>query len=235
MNALLAVKDHFTGFTKAAGFDPSRPDRLTDNQKHQIRRYYNMLTEYTEGGPVYKMKPSELPKQIKQGGKKNIDKVMKAAQMPEGRKRSKYIFVKYDGENIPRVSIKNNAPVFVNDAFGYAKEIIELHPYELARDPMGTVLSAKPLVQDAKFFRIVNGRHEFYNTTSLDLLGKKIIQLQNKYQTGNHAWDKWLHGIAAYYSEEKTAGDIINYERKSKEAFKMRVKKENARLRRKRK
>ena len=186
MNALLAVKENFNGFTKKAGFDPSRPDRLTQAQRHQIRRYYNLLTEYTEGGPVYKMAPSELPKKIRQGGRKNVEQVMKAAQMPEGRKRAKYIFMKYDGKNIPKVEVKNGAPVFVNEAFGYAKEIIELNKVELARDPHATINSIAPLVEDARFFRIVNGRHEFYNTTSLKLLGDKVYQLQQKYFQGNH-------------------------------------------------
>jgi len=157
-NALQAVKENFSGFTKKEGY--ARPDRLTDNQKKQIRRYYNLLSEYTEGGPVYKMSPSELPKSIKKGGRKNVEAVMKAAQMPQGRKRSKFIFIKYDGETIPKVKVRNNSPVFVNDRFGYSKEVIELNKYALAQDAEQTIYSIAPLVHGARFFRIINGRHE---------------------------------------------------------------------------
>ncbi len=236
MNALIAVKDHFNGFTKKAGYDPSHPEKLSPAAKHQIRRYYNLLTEYTEGGPVYKMKPSELPSKIKKGGRKNIDAVMRAAQMPEGRKRSKYIFVKYDGETIPRVDVRNGAPVFVNDRMGYSRETIELNKVQLAVDPRGTILSAAPLVDGAKFFRIMNGRHEFYNTNSLELMSRKVMQLQEKYAIGTKdAWDKWLTGLAVYYSNNLRAIDIIQHQADAKTAFRERVKKEQSKLRRKRK
>jgi len=234
--ALKAVKENFTGFTNREGYDAKRPEKLTPAQRHQIRRYYNLLTEYTEGAPVYKMTTSELPKAITKGGKKNIDAVMRAAQMPEGRKRAKYIFVKYDGDTIPKVRVKNGVPVFVNDKFGYEKEIIELNKYALAVDAKATIHSIAPLVKGAKFFRIVNGRHEFFNAADLGTLARKVSELQQKYAIGTKdGWDKWLHGVAAFYSDSKDFAQIINHESKAKHDYREKVKRESAKLRRKRK
>lgn len=233
-NALQAVRENFSGFGVKDGFRKQRP--LTESQRRQIRRYYNLLSEYTEGGPVYKMTPSELPKAIKAGGRRNIEAVMKAAQMPQGRKRAKYIFIKYDGETIPKVRVRDNVPVFVNDRFGYEKEVIELNKFALATDPEGTIHSIAPLTEGARFYRIVNGRHEFYNAADLGTLADKIVQLQQKYAIGTpDAWDKWLYGVAAYYSDTKNALQIIQHQRETTDAFKERIKRESAKVRRKRK
>ena len=235
-NALRAVRDSFSGFSRKDGYDATKPHRLTENQKRQIRRYYNLLSEYTEGGPVYKMAPSELPKSIKKGGRHNIEQVMKAAQMPQGRKRAKYIFIKYDGETIPKVRVKNGAPVFINEKFGYEKEVIELNTQALAEDARGTIHSIAPLVTGARFFRIVNGRHEFFNAADLETLARKVEQLQQKYAIGTKdSWDRWLYGVAAYYSDTRGIAEIINHQRESKELFRERIKRETEKLRRKRK
>lgn len=234
--ALAAVKENFNGFTNREGYNLKKVERLSENQKRQIRRYYNLLSEYTEGAPVYKMRPSELPARIKRGGRKNIDAVMRAAQMPEGRKRAKYIFIKYDGETIPRVSVKNNVPVFVNDKFGYSKEIIELNKEALALDARETIMSISDLTSGARFYRIVNGRHEFFNAADLETLAEKIEQLQQKYAIGTKdGWDKWLYGVAAFYSNTRSPSEIINHQRVSNERFKQRIKRESEKLRRKRK
>lgn len=233
--AIQAVRENFTGFGVKDGFNPRRPDKLTENQRKQIRRYYNLLSEYTEGGPVYKMTPSELPKAITKGGRKNVEQVMKAAQMPEGRKRAKFIFIKYDGETIPKVKIRDGSPVFVNEKFGYEKEIIELNKTALVIDAAETVMSVAPLVEGAKFFRIVNGRHEFFNAGDLKTLARKVVELQQKYAIGNNSWDKWLHGIAAFYSDTKSIAQIINHDSAAKKKYRDRIMKESAKLRRKRK
>lgn len=235
MNALLAVKDKFSGFLKKDGYNPSRPDKLSANQKHQIRRYYNLLTEYTEGQPVYIMPPSELPKKIKQGGRKNIEAVMKAAQMHSGRKRAKVIFVKFDGENIPKVGIRNNAPTFINYAMGYEKETIELNQDALADNPRETIMSIAPLVEGASFFRIIAGRHEIGNQKStgtagdLEVLARQVIYYQNKYQTGNHAWENWLFGVTAYYGIAPSK--LSKYEAQVKSQYKDEIEQEKRRLR----
>jgi hypothetical protein len=233
-NALRAVRENFSGFAQKDGY--KAPSRLSDAQRRQIRRYYNLLREYTEGGPVYKMTPSELPKAIKAGGRRNVEAVMKAAQMPQGRKRAKYIFIKYDGETIPKVRVRDNVPVFVNDRFGYEKEVIELNKFALATDPEGTIHSIAPLTKGAKFYRIVNGRHEFYNAADLGTLADKVVELQQKYAIGTpDSWEKWLYGVAAYYSDTKNALQIIQHQRETTDAFKERIKRESAKVRRKRK
>lgn len=234
MRALLLLKENFTGFTKRNGFDPSHPEKLTPANKRQIRRYYNTLTELSEGQPVYKMETKELPKNIPRT-EKNINAIKRAAQMKHGATRSKYIFVKYDGENIPKVEIRKGAPVFVNEKVGYARETILLNKKLLAVDPIGTVNSVGKLTEGAKFYRIIAGRHEFFNAKDLNTLGKKVVQLQHKYNSGNHAWENWLDGVMAFYSDELRPQAIINYEAKVKEDFRSRVKRENAKARRKRK
>ena len=228
--ALKAVRENFKGFTKSAGYDAMK---LSENQRHQIRRYYNLLTEYTEGQPVYKMPPSELPKRIKSGGEKNIDAVKRAAQMHQGRKRSKYIFIKYDGENIPSVGIRNGSPVFINKNIGYEKETIEINKIALATDPIGTIKSLEPLTKGASFYRIIAGRHEFGNAASLNIIAKNIVALQQKYDTGNHSWENWLHGVIAYYG--LSFNDFIAHETKVKADFRARVDRENKKARSKRK
>lgn len=234
--ALKAVRDGFSGFTRKDGFDATKPERLTDAQRHQIRRYYNLLSTYMEGGPVYKMPPSELPARIRKGGRKNVEAVMRAAQMPQGRKRAKYIFIKYDGETIPKVSIRNGSPVFVNDRMGYSKETIELDQFALALNPRETILGLAPLVEGARFFRIINGRHEFYNAGDLRTLARKVEELQQKYAIGTpDSWEKWLHGVAAFYSDNMKATEIVRHITDSNEKFKEKIKRENRKLKRKRK
>jgi hypothetical protein len=232
--ALQAVRENFTGFGVKDGYRKQRP--LSESQRRQIRRYYNLLSEYTEGAPVYKMTPAELPWAIKKGGRYSVEQVMKAAQMPQGRKRAKYIFIKYDGETIPKVRVKNGVPVFVNDRFGYEKEVIELNKIALATDPIGTIRAIAPLTEGARFYRIVNGRHEFYNAADLETLGKKVQQLQQKYAVGTpDSWKRWLYGVAAYYSDALNAAQIINHQTESKRAFKERIQREARRVREKRK
>lgn len=233
--AILAIRENFNGFEEFNGYDLDNVDKLTDAQKKQVRRYYNTLTEYTEGGPVYKMAPEELPPEILSGGQRNIEQVMKAAQMREGRKRAKFIFIRFDGDSIPEVSLRDREIVFVNKHFGYEKAFIPLPAKELAIDARGLIESLAPDVKGARYFRIANGRHEFYTAADLKSLANKVVQLQNKYAIGTKdAWTKWLTGILAYYTDRPIA-ETINYISKSKEKFKKRLQKENAKLRRKRK
>lgn len=228
--AIQAIRENFTGFGIKDGFNPRKADKLTDAQKHQVRRYYNLLKEYIEGGPVYKMTPSELPKAIKKGGKKNIDAVMRAAQMPKGRKRAKYIFIKYDGETIPKIKVRNNAIVIVNDKFGTQKETIEIPAQALAIDARGVIMSLAPMTVGARYYRILNGRHEFYNAGDLTTLANQIERLQQKYVIGSKdSWDRWLHGVAAYYTD-KRAVDIIQHTAETRTAYREKVLKEQRRL-----
>jgi len=248
LNALVAVRENFNGFTKKAGFDVNKIDRLTDAQKRQIRRYYNTLTTYTEGAPVYKMPPSELPKAIRKGGRKDVEKVMRAVQMPEGRKRAKYLFIKYDGKEKPKIAVKKFAtvengkrviqrvPVVVNEHFGYSRETIEISPEALAIDPEAAIMHTASIVEGARFFRILNGRHEFGNYVGMQALINAVKNLQSKY--GLHTkdrWDRWLFGYGAYYSDVHRADTIINHISETKEEFRKRVRKENAKIRRARK
>ena len=256
MNAMLAVKENFKGFTKRAGYDPSHPEKLSAAAKKQIRRYYNLLSDYTEGGPTYKLKPSELPKTIKRN-KKNIDAVMRSALMHEGKKRSKYIFVPYDGETIPQVIVKNNVPLFYNASKNYAREIIELNHRALSDDVMSTIHDAVNRAPDAKYYRVVGGDagrfNEFYGAkgsiavaASANILAHYVANLMTKYNSGNHDWRHWLFGIAAYYTDDirGTVNDIrdikTSWQKTDKsivpgESFDQRIKRLSAEVRRKRK
>lgn len=219
MNLLLAVKDHFTGFTKRAGFDPSRPEKLKPAQRAQIRKYYNTLTEYTEGAQVYKMTPAELPREMKQA-RNGVEAAKRAAQMRAGRKRSKFIFVKFDGETIPRFEVRNGAPVIINNKLGYAKETIELNQRRLAENPVETVLAVKELVKDAKLFRIMAGPHEFFKAGTITSVAREVEKNQMKYDVkGNHNWRNWLFGITAYYSDNLTIPQIMNHQSATLEKF----------------
>lgn len=97
-------------------------------------------------------------------------------------------------------------------------------------------MSIAPLVEGAKFFRILNGRHEFENARGLQTLTNKILILQQKYAIGTKdSWDRWLHGIAAYYTDGMTAEQVIKHLSDAKESQRERIKRENAKVRRKRK
>lgn len=239
--ALRTLKENFSGFTNKDGYDAKHPDKLTAAQRKQVRRYFNLYTSYTEGSPVYVMPISELPKRIKKN-RHNIEATMKAVHMPEGRKRAKKLYIRYDGENIPKIGIRNNSPVIVNEGFGYSREIIELNKYALAVDPVGTILDAARHTQGAKFYRILNGAHEFYGPKGtkggagdLVTLANEVERLQQKYAIGTKdSWERWLYGIAAYYTE-KSATEIIRHQRQTSEAFKARLKAEAEKIRRKRK
>jgi len=234
--AIEAIRENFTGFEIFNGYDSENPQILTDAQRKQVRRYYNTLTEYVEGGPVYKMSPEELPDEILQVGRKGVENVMKSAQMRVGRKKSKFIFIRFDGDSIPEVSIRNGNPVFINKKFGYEKEFIELNPFNLAKNAIDTILQTKKLVDGASYFVIANGRHELpYAAADLESLADQVIRLQQKYGINTKDnWQRWLTGFHAYYSN-RNQPDTINYIRKSKEKFKDRVKRENAKLKKKRK
>ena len=240
--ALRSVRENFNGFEDFNGYDQDNVHNFTPAQKKQIRRYYNTATEYTEGEPVYKMPIDELPPEILGGGRYAVEAVMKAAQMPRYRKSAKFVFIKLDGETIPEIRVKNGSPVFVNRRLGYMREVIELNTVELARDAMATILSAAPLVEGASFFRILNGRHEFYGPRGsgavagdLHSLANEVIMLQEKY--GIHTkdnWQRWLYGISAYYVD----GSGIELRAKLKNIkvkFREKVKREKAKLMRVRK
>ena len=138
--AILAIRENFNGFDEFNGYDIDNIDNLTDAQKKQIRRYYNTLTEYTKGGPVYKMLPDELPDEVLGGGRRNIEQVMKAAQMRVGRKKAKYIFIRFDGESIPEVKIRQgNEIAFVSRHFGYERTFLPLRAIDLVKDATSTI------------------------------------------------------------------------------------------------
>jgi len=234
--AILTIRENFNGFEEFNGYDLDHVDSLSDSQKKQIRRYYNTLTEYTEGGPVYKMAPDELPEEILAGGRRGVEQVMKAAQMGTGRKKAKYIFVNFDGDQIPQVSLRGNEIVFVNKHFGYEKAFLPLPAKDLARNAKGVIESLAPDVIGARYFRIANGNHkEFGNFSDLGALSNEIIRLQNRYAIGSKdSWTRWLSGILVYYTD-KPIKQTINYITRSKESFKKRVKRESAKVRNKRK
>lgn len=241
--ALETVKAHFTGFDDYGNYYD-----MTPAQRHQIRRYYNLWAEYTEGEPVYLMTSDELPPEFQ--SPKGVETVMRAVQMPRGRKRSKYLYVKYDGENIPTIKAKTfdvpktkNAPlgrqivpVVVNEKMGYGRETIEIPRDALAMDAKGAVLSTADITQGARFFSILNGRHEFGRYATLSLLAEEIQKLQTDYPRGtvdDHT--RWLFGFSAYYSDSMSSAKIINHIRESKDAFRKRVKREQAKIKRARK
>jgi len=233
--AILAIRENFNGFEEFNGYDLDHVESFTDAQKKQVRRYYNTLTEYTEGGPVYKMAPDELPEEILAGGRRDVEQVMKAAQMREGRKKAKFIFIRFDGDSIPEVSLRDKEIVFVNNHFGYEKAFIPLPSKELARNARATIESLGPHVEGARYFRIANGRHEFYTASDLKALANEVIRLQNRYAIGSKdSWTRWLSGILVYYTD-KPIKQTINYITRSKESFKKRVKRESAKVRNKRK
>jgi hypothetical protein len=233
MVAMIAIKENFTGFTKKAGYDQSHPEKLSESQKRQIRRYYNNLSEFVDRGPVYRVKPSELPPEIKKH-KNGVDAVMRAAQMQHGRKRSKYIYVRYDGANKPQIAVRNGSPVFVDARTGYMKEFIPAPAMALATDPDGFIRSLSGVTEGANFYRIANGLHEFYYAKDLGSLVNQVKHLQAKYAIGSaDSWDKWLTGFFAVYgikSAEYSAAML-----KGKDEFYKRIKAEKKKLARKRK
>lgn len=224
--ALRTVKANFSGFRNSDGFDARRPDKLTPAQRKQIRRYYNLYTSYTEGTPVYIMPISELPKRIRKD-RKNINATMSIVGMSRGQSRAKKLFIRYDGENLPRVSVRNDAPVLVNDALGYSREIIIINQRSLVADPVGTIEHAARKAEGARFYRIVNiNGHEFFGprgakgaptiniTNSPTLLGHEIERLMLRYPRGTKdSYEKWLYGFAAYYTDRNISDvhkDMIN-------------------------
>ena len=202
--ALREVRKAFTGFGEADGYSTRRA--LTPAQEKQVRRYYNLLRAYVERGPVYVMSPSELPASIMKGGRKNVEAVMRAAQMHTGRKRAKKIFIQYDGEVLPTVSVRGGVPVFVNKRIGYAKEIVELSKEGLAIDARQTILSIKEILPERPlFYTVTNHQTDFYKGKSaaaeLETLANYVEELQAKYKIGGpDSWDRWLTGVAVYYA-----------------------------------
>lgn len=233
--ALKIVRENFTGFEIFNGYDDV--EQLTEAQQRQIRRYFNLFSSYTEGGPVYRMKPSELPKRAR-SSRKNIEKVMQAAQMREGRKRSRFVFIRYDGVNKPKVKLRGDTPVFTVGKVGehpYTKEFIPLSPLALATDARQTIMSLADYVHGFKLLRVANVSQEFYGSGSLKLLADYIERLQAKYAIGTkNDWRRWLTGIMVYYSDAK-ALEILETIRVGKETLAARIKAERKKIRRKRK
>lgn len=249
--ALRAVREHFTGFGVADGYSIPKVGKLTENQKHQIRRYYNYLEQYTEGSPTYKMTVSELPKQARKT-KKNIDKVKQAAMMGKGRQRSKYIFVPFDGVTPPKIQIVDDTIRFYNPQKGYGSELIPLDKRSLAIDPDNTIRQAVAHIEDAKAFRVVSGdsarHHEFYGAKgsyatagNIKALSNYVEKLMERYgnEQANNYWGNWMFGIMAYYgsatigqitldtAKNKLAWGEIDKRRKPGESFDEYVKRRN--------
>ena len=100
----------------------------------------------------------------------------------------------------------------------------------------------QPDVIGAKYFRIANLNTDFYGpkgasavARDLKTLAREVERLQAKYAIGSKdSWQKWLTGIMVYYTDREPS-DVLNDVRKSKEKFKKRIQRENAKLRKKRK
>lgn len=219
--ALKVVKENFSGFSTRDGF-PRTYKGMSEAQRRQVRRYYNLTMKYVERGPVYKMPFAELPKQIR-SNRKNIESVMHAAQMSEGSKRAKHIFIMYDGTNIPKVKVENNRPVFVYERLGLVRETIEFNIQELVLDPAGAVnavdMYAKQNAGDRRVtrYRILNGEHEFFTPNESSArdaatLLDKIQILMHKYPVGSSDdYTRWLRGVAIYYADD--VRDVSRYQK----------------------
>lgn len=233
MNALVAVKEHFSGFTKKAGYDVSRPDKLTESQRHQIRRYYNLLTEYTERGPVYKMKKSELKKDVKQLGKKSVNRLV---QMKYGAKRSKFLYVPFDGINKPEIINYQNKPAVKLVGFDQIYTEVTLNHDLMNIDPAAAVNAAlQNTAPGYRGLRIMNGVHRWGDFANEGAAAREVTRLQERYNiAGNHNWSNWLGGLAVYYSKTKSLTELVKHRIESAAEFKARIKKENAKVRRKR-
>jgi len=91
-------------------------------------------------------------------------------------------------------------------------------------------MSLAPMTVGARYYRILNGRHEFFNAADLTTLANQIERLQQKYVIGSKdSWDRWLHGVAAYYTD-KRAVDIIQHTAETRAAYREKVLKEQRRL-----
>jgi hypothetical protein len=231
--ALKNVRQNFKGFEDFNGYDEDYIDSLSESQLKQIRRYYNTLTRWMEGGQIYKIRVAELPKAIRDKGEKGIDAVKRAAQMGERRNRARFVFLKSHTKTKPRVKLAGDGitPVFVDNEFGLERAFIEIHPqaFMTAFEELRTELKEK--TEGATFFKIANVRHELpYTTTSVDLLLKKIKEYQTKYDS----WKRWLTGINVYYSPQgvKKTNEYITHNKKD---FLARIEKGRRKAKKKRK
>ena len=226
------VRANFTGFEDYNGYDADYIDRLSDSQRKQLRRYYNALSRYIEGGQVHKIRLTELPKAIRNKGTKGVDAVMRAAQMGHYRGRAKFIFLHWKSPSKPRVKIADDGltPIFVDKKMGLSQAFIEIHPesYILAWEQLRDEL--KEQTKGASFMKIANGNYELpFMTTNVDLLMDEISRLQSKYSN----WSKWLTGVKVYYSD-KPIKQTLETIKANKEAFRERIKKGQAKAKAKR-
>lgn len=227
------VRANFTGFEDFNGYDPDYIDKLSDSQRKQIRRYYNTLTKYLEGGQVHKIRVTELPKAIRDMGVKGVDVVKRAAQMGQYRGRAKFIFLHWKSPTKPRIKIADDGitPVFVDRKMGLTQAFIEIHPeaFITAWEELRAELIEQ--TEGASFLKIANGHYELpYTTNSVELLLKEVSRLQKKYSN----WSKWLTGVKVYYSD-KPLKQTLEAIKANKEAFRDRIKKGQAKARAKRK
>ena len=226
------VRANFTGFEDFNGFDADYIDKLSESQKKQLRRYYNTLTRYLEGGQVHKIRTTELPKAIRDAGEKGLDAVKRAAQMGQYRKRAKFVFIHWKSPTKPRVKLAADGatPMFVDSKMQLSQAFIEIHPEAFITAWEELRQELKEQTKGASFLKIANAQHELpYTTTSVDLLLKEVSRLQTKYSN----WAKWLAGVKVYYSDRplKETLETIKF---NKEAFREKIKKGQAKARAKR-
>lgn len=218
--ALSALRKMFTGFEDYNGYDSDYIDQLSESQQKQIRRYYNTLTEWTEGGNTYKIKKTELPKAIRDQGDKGIDKVKIAAGMGQRRGRAKFILVKIHGKK-PRVKVSDDGSIlFVDREFGIGKQFIQIHPLAITEYPDELLEELKIKTQGAQLYRVnIGSNHELGVTfTRIDDALKEIEKKSLKYKN----WRDWINGINAYYSD-KSIKTTVDYLISNKEAYKSKV------------
>ena len=202
---LQALRHNADGFSIKDGFPRvDRIHKLTEAQRHKIRRYYNEL-DILSFKLTYKLPKSELPKKLQNDEGFNL--VKRASQQFKYRQKWKYAFVPYDGANKPQIIMHDGAVAFRDRQTGVVREVIELNQRALAIDPIGTVNGIADLVKGANKFRIICGNAEYQRFGDLYSIGRGIVELQNKYASGNHAWENWLFGISAYFYKRGPYGD----------------------------
>lgn len=174
--------------------------KLTPAQKGKITRYYNSIKDMSDGqNYVYRPRSKKNLKLAKQYTDSQLPQ-LKVAFIPIHGK-AKVTF------NNGKMKIKTGR---VTETYlPIDKMLLIENPSEAAQKAI------KGRKEDA--FKIQAGKYEISGTQSAAFLADKIKQLGDKYNSGNHSAENWLHGVKAYsFSDQADYADYV----KAKDAAK---------------
>jgi hypothetical protein len=228
---LETVKEYATGFTKKAGYNIDKFEKITKYKKSKIRKYFTAIQDLTA-------RPQTT---YTSRDKQKLEKVQRATQ---GRvlKQLKVAFIPTTGdpEHKPKVELVGNK-VRVHYAH-LTNSYVPIPSRLLAIDPEKAAIHALNQVPDLNHFKILAGDSAIIGVYDRKTVLKEIARLSMKYsaaqfdatKNSSHYFGNWMHGLLAFDPKKSATGneqqiaDFLKRKRDAQEEIRKQRKKEQA-------